>query len=218
MNLKEYLGKINKSECPQECTLKSKEHLKFALIHPPDKILGVIISRDPTFKWWGYHEFQTNEPQEKDARRRNLFDSAIPGLVIDRISKFMGDRINNDEREYLYHIIFQKLYWTHMHKCFTDEKYLPFEIKNANKCAEGWLKEELDIVIKSRNNKTKFIIALGREVQNWIKEWRRKSTRNKTVKIIKLPHPSGRSRKWNDKDDVEILKAIEELLRVCRED
>lgn len=216
MSLKEYFKTIKKIKCPQECKFKSKEHIEIAKVPPSKKILGVIISRDPTVRWLHlYKYFSENEPQE-DTRRKILFASAIPILLIYRVLEFMKKPINNKDEKNLFNMIFRNVYWTHLHKCFTDNSKidLKFKPKNAKQCAKQWLKEELELAI---NNKTKFIIALGDEVKKQVKKWKKEGGGNKGLKIINLPHPSGRNRKWNDKNNKDISKSIKELLKLCRE-
>ena len=94
-------------------------------------------------------------------------------------------------------MLFYKVYWTHLHKCFTagSKKPLKFQPENAEQCAKGWLEEEFSHVI---SNKTRFIIALGNIVKRTLEK---QNISNKYRElIIKLPHPSGRNRKWNDKE------------------
>lgn len=213
MTLKECLDKINKDECPQECEFKQRKDIEIALISPPDEILGIVVSRDPTVRWSHFYRCSKNEPRE-DNRRKMLFVSAIPYSLFNKIIEFMGEQITDENGKYLFDRIFQKVYWTHLHKCFTDEKSFKFKPKNANKCADQWLRKELNLAI---NNKTKLIIALGNDVQKWVKTWKEKDGRDKAIKIINLPHPSGLNRKWNNKEDEDISKAIEKLTDLCRE-
>lgn len=216
MTLKEYLKEVNKGKCPEECKFKRRKDIKIALISPPDKISGIVISQDPTVRWSHFYRYSKNELGE-DTRRKMLFVSAILYLLFNRIIEFMDERITHEDGEYLFDRMFQEVYWTHLHKCFTDkseEKSFKFERKNANECAGRWLTKELNLAI---NNKTKFIIALGNNVRKWVKTWKEKDGRDKMIEIINLPHPSGLNRKWNNKEDEDISKAIEKLTDLCRE-
>ena len=49
----------------------------------------------------------------------NKFDVRTK-LDEDRVLQFMGDRINDNDKQCLFDTTFQKVYWTHLHKCFTD--------------------------------------------------------------------------------------------------
>ena len=211
MNIREYLETLNKNSCPNDCELKNKRKIEIALVPPPDEILGVIISRDPTTDW-----LDTYRKESKS--RERLFDTAIPVQLIERIKKFTGGDIN-----YLSELIYKNVYWTHLHKCFTDkseERSIRFKNKNANECADKWLGEELNIAI---NDKTKFIIALGKEVQKRICEWREDCCKNRNIEIIYLPHPSpanvGRYSSWHPKElknGERIEKRINSLLKLIR--
>lgn len=210
MHLKDYLNTIKKEGCPQNCELKSKKETEIALVPPPDEILGLLISRDPTTDWL--------DTYRKNRKNREALFSAIPELLIKRIKKFTGEDINCVSE-----LLYKNVYWTHLHKCFTDKsekKSIKFEPKNAIQCADKWLAQELDIAI---NDRTKFIIALGNDVQKWICEWREDYCQSKNIKIIYLPHPSlanvGRYFSWypNEQKDKEILKKrINILLKLCK--
>ena len=215
MTLREYLRTIDKNNCPPACEFKSKNNIEIALVPPPsNEILGIVVSRDPTIRWSHFYKYSENESRE-DTRRKMLFASAIPNSLFNKIIEFMDNRIKDEDEKYLFDMLFQKVYWTHLHKCFTDEsgeRSIKFKNKNAIECSDKWLAEELNIAI---NDKTKFIIALGNNVQRWF-EKQNISNKNRGLKIIKLPHPSGLNRKWNDKDDPVILKAIQDLLGLCK--
>lgn len=84
-------------------------------------------------------------------------------------------RVNEDEKKSLFDVIFHKMYWTHLHKCFTDasgKESKKFKKINAKLCANRWLEEELKYTIGK--NKIKFIIALGKDVQNQVKQIQKK--------------------------------------------
>jgi hypothetical protein len=215
MTLKEFLSKIEKENCPPECEFSCRNDIEIARVLPPDEVLGILVSQDPTISWLHFYKNVNNEPQEH-SRRQMLFASAIPKSLFNRIIEFMDKRINGEDEKHLFNILFKKVYWTHLHKCFTDGKgtrSIKFKPSNAKECAEKWLAEELNIAI---NDKIKFIIALGNNVHGWLKK-QNITNRNREVKIIKLPHPGGLCRKWNNKADPEVSGEIEELLSLCRE-
>jgi hypothetical protein len=211
MHISKYLETLKKDSCPNNCEFKKKRKIDIARVPPPDEILGVIISRDPTTDWL------TKYRKNRENRKR-LFETAIPGQLIERIEKFTREDVS-----YLREFLNQYVYWTHLHKCFTDKSgktSIKFKPKNANECADAWLGEELNIAI---NDKTKFIIALGKDVQKWIGEWQEDCCRNKNIKIIYLPHPSranvGRYLSWypkESKNKERIKKRIDNLLQLIR--
>ena len=214
MSSKEYLIKINRDKCPPKCEFRQRKDVEFALIPPPDEILGIVISRDPTVSWlYGYLKMEN----DLNTCRKILFASAIPLVLLTKVLIFMRGRIDENDKKYLFDKTFHKTYWTHLHKCPTDitnKMSIEFKPKNANRCADQWLRKELNLAI---NNKTKFIIALGNDVQKWVKKWKDKDGKDKTIEIINLPHPSGRNRKWNNKDDKIISETVERLIGLCRE-
>ena len=215
--LKKYLETINKNDCPCSCKFRSEKEIEIALVPPPDEILGIIISRDPTADWWYFYKYLKTYPHE-DIRRKMLFSSAIPLSLINKVLIFMKERIKENDEKNLFDLIFNKVYWTHLHKCFTDstKDSLKFRGKNAKKCANKWLKDELRLTMA--NNDTKFIIALGNDVQRWLEGW--KKTNGADIEIIKLPHPSGqnnsiwyRSKKEKYKSKIEgTWREIEKLI------
>ena len=223
MTLREYLRTIDKNNCPQDCEfIKSKENIGIALVPPPDEILGILISRDPTVRWLKKYRNIMEASEEEFIVRTKLFETAIPDLLKNRIEKFMGERIDENDKKRLFDIMFQKVYWTHLHKCFTDasgKESLKFQIENANKCADHWLEEELNFAI---GNKTKFLIALGKEVQSWVRKWKENEGRDKNMKIINLLHPSGQNNRiWHRSAIKEIKEtdgAIKELIEQCKGD
>ncbi|MFB0544339.1 MAG: uracil-DNA glycosylase family protein, partial [Asgard group archaeon] len=121
----------------------------------------------------------------------------------------------------LFNVIFWKTYWTHMHKCFTNKfsENTKFKHGNAVKCADKWLEKELEYAI---SDKTRFIIALGNDVQTWFQNWRQRE--NKGIKIINLIHPSGQNnriwyRSQKDKYKKKIGETEEEinnLIELCK--
>lgn len=218
MTLKEYLKEINKDRCSEECDFKWRKDIEIALVPPPKEILGIIISCDPTTDW--LEEYKEAKELPNDKRREKLF-KAIPEKLIKRVTKFMN--MKTSDIDSLSNMINGRVYWTHLHKCFTDKRgkeSIKFKNKNAQECADKWLAEELNNAI---NDKTKFIIALGNYVQKWICEWREDYCKSKNMKIIYLPHPSpanvGRSSSWlpETKNREKIEKRINTLLNLCNE-
>jgi hypothetical protein len=173
----DYFKNMEKTDCPVGCRLKVKKGIKPVCVPPPEDILGVIISRDPTTDWL----YQNLNKEPENYRRKILFASAIPLSLLTKISIFLREGIVEDGLEYqynndierLYGVIFEKTYWTHLHKCPTDIKEkvsLKFEKMNATICADTWLEQELGFAI---GNSTKFIISLGNEVKRWVDNWKR---------------------------------------------
>lgn len=225
ITLREYFKIINKNNCPRDCEFNKKDKeipIEIALVPPPsNEILGILISRDPTVKWMKKYNDIKKECEEESTVRAELFKTAIPESLENRIEKFMGEKISENDKKRLFDIISQKVYWTHLHKCFTDasKKLLKFEPKNGKICANRWLVEELRIVID--NNKIKFIIALGNDVQKWVKEWREKNKdKCEGVEIIELLHTSGQNILIWNRTAVEKIKETEEqinkLVNLCR--
>lgn len=221
MDLKGCLEKIDKSDCPDDCTFKYKREIKIALVPPPDEILGVIISRDPTTRWYStYTDIKKN--YEEETVRTKLFETAIPNSLKNQIEFFMKESIDKNNLDCLFDTLFQKVYWTHLHKCFTDasgKQSLKFNIETANQCADKWLKEELFYAI---GNKTKFLIVLGKEAQSWVKKWKDKEGKDQNIKVINLLHPSGQNNRiWRRSAIKEIEQtenAIREWIELCRRD
>jgi hypothetical protein len=224
MDLREYLKTIHKKGCPRDCELKKKGKIRIALIPPPDRILGIIVSRDPTVDWlYTYLKDET----DKNTCRKMLFASAIPLDLLSKVLIFMRNkRVNEDKKKSLFNVIFQKTYWTHLHKCFTDASgkgSVKFKKRNAELCANTWLEKELKCAIEE--NKIKFIIALGKDVQNRVEEIRKNNKwKDKDAEIINLPHPSGqnnaiwyRSQKGRyNQQRKKVEKQIIKLLKLCK--
>lgn len=212
MNLSEYLETFDKDDCPANCVLKSNNMLDIVSIPLPDEIAGIIVSSDPTTNW-PYRHLKGN----KDL----LFASAIPLTLLKQIFIFMQNRIDEDTEKSIFNTIFHKTYWTHLHKCQTDNKNhmsIRFNVKNANRCADNWLDKELSYAI---NDKTKFIITLGNNVRNWITKWN--ELKGQGIAIINLPHPSGNNNSiWHrsEKTDQNKINSTDEqinqLIDICR--
>ena len=219
MELNDYLERIRKSNCPQDCDFTFKERIEIALVPPPDEIWGIVISQDPTVDWWLIYKYLKNE--NGNTRRKMLFASAIPVSLFIKVLRFMEGDITKDIGRKFFNVIIRKGYWTHLHKCFTDAKNVPFKKGNAEKCANKWLEEELEYAI---GNKTRFIIALGKPVQSWVQNW--EEGKNKGIEIINLPHPSGqnnpiwyRSQKDRYKERIEETeRQIRRLVELCKRD
>jgi hypothetical protein len=224
MHLTRYLDEvINKDACPESCDLKGRREIEIVRVPPPDEILGIIVSQDPTVDW--LYEYLKNESDE-NIRRKILFASAIPLSLLTKVLIFMKNmnHIGENDKKCLCDVIFQQTYWTHWHKCLTDvtgEVSSKFKPKNGKECANQWLKEELDSAI---NNKTRFIIALGNHVQSWFRnEW--DQAKNRNIKVINLPHPSGQNNPiWyrSEKDEyknkiINTQQWIRTLVELCKE-
>lgn len=196
MTLEGYTQKIDRSNCPK-CEFRNRTDLPIVMIPPPSKIKLVIISRDPTIGFKPIYAY--SQKYEQEDQRRMLFLSAIPINLINKIIVFMEKKyekaFNKDNKKFLFDTVINNAYWTHLHKCPTDFENNPFKNmrrkKNREKsmiCANKWLENEIE---KAIDEGAQAIIALGKDVQNWIiqqnkyKKWK--------DKIIKLPHPSGRN-------------------------
>lgn len=207
--LNEYLEeKITKDRCPLECEFQSKE-IEIAKVPAPEEIFGILISRDPTVKWLdkGYRRAWEIYKEQSNAEnlRNELFKTAIPEGLKDQIRKFMEGTSESARLRYLFTIIDTKVYWTHLHKCFTDG--IKYKCINSTRCADKWLKEELRLAMI--NNNIKFIIALGNDVREWLEDW--KINNKIDGKFINLLHPSGNNnRYWSRSKKNKYRKKIEE--------
>ncbi|MDI6708226.1 MAG: uracil-DNA glycosylase family protein, partial [Candidatus Thermoplasmatota archaeon] len=206
---------INKSDCPKECAFKNKK-TEPVLIPQPEEIIGIIVSRDPTVDW--LYKYLKDE-DEKNASRKLLFASAIPLSLLTKIAIFMRKALAHEDMKCLFNTIFEKVYWTHMHKCCTDSKNKELEFKrgNAKACADKWLDKELEKIVTNHN--IKFILGLGKHVEAWIEGWYGK--KNKDVLIVNLPHPSGQTnaiwyRRKESYSYEEREKQIENLIELCK--
>ena len=196
---------IDKNECPNDCSFKYRES-RIVKIPPPNRIEGVIISRDPPNAWSHFYEYASTIPQE-ETKRKVLFAGGIPLKLVDRIMRFKEGNISSDKKHHLFDWMFQRTYWTHFHKCFTDEAQedTKFKEKNGKNCANCWLKKELKI-----NTKDRIVVALGKHVEKWVKGM----DEFKELKIIYLPHPSGQNASWYDREKYNDIKdSIEDLLK-----
>ncbi len=201
---KKYI-RIAREKCPEDCPFKEKNNLPIILIPPPyryrTKIL--LISRDPTIDFVSIYNYAAR--YKPDEMRRILFSAAIPFSLILKITKFCKRKNIEIDTDDLFKI-FKVTYWTHFHKCPTDEKN-----KFTKKCADKWLKEE---IIKMQKQ-IKAIICLGKDVEKWIIE-------NKSISIdrIYLPHPSGANNaEWypkKTKDLKDLQQKIKRLIEICQ--
>ena len=219
MNLNQYLRTFNKNSCPNDCELKSKIKITPATVPPPKKIVGIIISRDPTVDWLYSH---LKREDDENILHDVLFASAIPLSVITKIFTFMRKQIDENTEKCLFEMLFHKTYWTHLHKCQTDVTNnisTEFKAKNANKCADKWLAKELQFAI---TDDTRFIISLGADVRKWVQKWEKEN--GKGIVLINLPHPSGqnnaiwyRSEKIGKDRISKTEEEIDRLIDICTE-
>ncbi|MBN2487952.1 MAG: hypothetical protein JXA98_02885 [Methanosarcinaceae archaeon] len=217
MNLNQYLKTLNKTSCPDNCELKSKSKITPLTVPPPEEIVGIIVSRDPTVDWL-YGHFRREE--DENILHDVLFASAIPLSVITKILIFMRGRIDESTEKELFEILFHKTYWTHLHKCQTDVTNnisTEFKAKNANTCADKWLTEELQFAI---TGDTRFIISLGADVRKWVQKWEKDN--GKGIALINLPHPSGQNNAiWHrsEKISIDVINRteadIQRLIDIC---
>ena len=118
MTLKEYFGEISEDICPEECDFKRRKDIKIAFVPPPKEILGIIISCDPTTDWLEKYKKAKELPNDKC--RERLF-MAIPKELIKRVTNFMSMKTSKEDIDCLSNMIYGRVYWTHLHKCFTDK-------------------------------------------------------------------------------------------------
>jgi len=65
---------INKKKCPLNCVFRNTGNI--ALIPPPKKVLGMIISRDPPIKWLKFYRYVIEEYEDRDIQR-NIFSQTV---------------------------------------------------------------------------------------------------------------------------------------------
>ena len=200
---------VMKDVCPKECEFNNKEKRDLysrpiVFIPPPEKPKIMLISRDPTVNFLHLYEYAKSEEYDKktNERRLMLFAGAIPYWLILRIVRFSEKEDAKIDVDKLFRI-FEIAYWSHLHKCPTGNG-----AKFSKKCAKKWLKEEIEEAVEEG---VKTIVGLGRDVEYWLKKANVKASSK--VKIICLPHPSGRSRAWEDvKKKGDIKKRIKDLI------
>lgn len=217
---------MNKSDaCPDECEFKRLSAIPAVWVPPPQNnpFIGMIISRDPTTAFIPYY----NDAKSKNllSWREDLFNSnAIPDWIYGRIEyfnrKYMENYLSNDELLNFKKTLFNSVYWTHLHKCFTDKSAkasLKFSRKNAGYCADRWLKSEIE---SAASDNIRFIITLGKDVENWFLNNGNIIPEDKKIHMFYLPHPSGAAMgAWSPKDEQakRILKEkIENLVLECQ--
>jgi len=145
------------------------------------------VSRDPTEDFSPLYEYSERFTAEE--RRRGLFTSAIPYSLIAKIIRFKGaDQLNCGEKDNLFRIL-ECTYWTHLHKCPTNNKTpsRAFNKKNGVACANAWLSKEIEAAIREG---AETIVCLGNDVQSWCRKNR--SIINE-LEVIELPHPSNQN-------------------------
>lgn len=213
MNIQKYLEGIHKYSCPNLCDLRNNAMTKPVIVSlPSSEIIGILISRDPTYAW-----YQNVYEYNKDP-----FIEGIPGRIINKIEIFMNKKLLDEEKGLIKKTLYKNIYWTHLHKCYTDQKdkSIPkFKNSNAKCCADKWLSEELITVIKEY--RIKFIIALGNEVQKWIKKWvKDHMLLLKDIEVINLLHTSDKNNIIWYRSAIKIIEDTEislyTLARLCK--
>ena len=191
MELNNLLMKIREQKkCPEDCSFKNKEGFFPIVISPPKFPKIILISNDPTDDFVPIYNYSKKYAPEE--RRLVLFMGAIPYQLLVRISKFYkaNPNINVD-----FNVLFKLLdlsYWTHLCKCYTVKRK---KITFSRKCADIWLREEINACKKLG---AKAIVCLGSDVRKWMEK-----EMIGDLKIIKIPHPSGLSRPWNNPKKIE---------------
>lgn len=215
----------DKGECPEECEFKHKEKVPIVGVIPPqpNKLLGMIISRDPitAFK----KPYLTARSGELVKWHDKLMTAdAPPQWFISKIKNFdekYMDNIHSNDLKLLEQIIANNVYWTHLHKCCTDKndrklEAVHFKHKNGELCANKWLMDEIK---EAKGLGLKFIICLGKDVELFI-EPREIPFIEPAIKIFYFPHPSGANNgEWYPKDPDKkawLMKKIDGLFLVCK--
>lgn len=118
----------------------------------------MLISRDPTIDFLSIYKY--SERYNLDERRHILFAAAIPHSIIVQITRVLRRENHNSKWDVndLFKI-FEVAYWTHLHKCPTDEKN-----KFTRECANNWLGKEID---KAKEDGIEVILCLGKDVKDW---------------------------------------------------
>lgn len=198
-----------KPSCPQNCDFKLRSDIPIVGIPELQKqhpLLGVIISRDPTTAFIEpYMEARNKTPE--GWHNQLMTSKAPPQWLIGQISTFDRKYLDNQyttEIERLKEVMENNVYWTHIHKCCTDKQSIVaprFKTKNAELCADKWLKDELSDAI---GQGAKFVICVGKDAKSWVEEWKTDSEA-KSVQVFYLPHPSGAANgAWNPKDKAKM--------------
>ena len=211
LKLGKFVDTIQKNDCPAHCAFKSTQHGP-AIVPPPSYIAGIMVSRDPTTGWIPFHQY--TQDFEDNMRRLILFSSAIPLQLTMRIIGFTEMKESSIDRNTLLDTMFQQMYWTHLHKCFTDSSSKDFKFKgrNAEICAQKWLGGELQFATEQG---AKFVITLGEHVFHNVEKLLDRL--DLSAEIIRLPHPSGQNNAiWNrssKKSYAEIIARTEKEIR-----
>jgi hypothetical protein len=200
MSLQKCIKSIEKGYCPVDCELRSRWDWPIVLIPPPPEPKMMIVSRDPTRQWAHFYEYLLSVDTSSEEKRKMLFN-AIPLQLALRVITFMRGKIDEQKSRCLFDAIFNNGYWTHLHKCPTDEA-VSFQYKNAKKCADRWLREEVESAIA---NGVSFAVALGNDVGTWMAKYAGR------IEIAMLPHPSPQNNQiWYRKVEDEKIKQVEE--------
>jgi hypothetical protein len=229
MSLPNYFSEKNSMQktecCPESCEMRSLSKIPPVWVpppQPPDRVRGVIISRDPTTEYIPYFTSASEEPYP-EWRTRLFRSNAIPNWIFKRISafnqKFISPPIPPEDLEKFRLALFDHTYWTHLHKCCTDkqgEKSEIFKTKNARLCADTWLRAELEAV---NQDNAPFVIALGKDVERWVRAWHAEGANGDTMQIFYLPHPStANMASWHPKSESarnELEMKIRRLIELC---
>ena len=223
-----FLGPQNiheKSLCPDDCPLKARRDIPIVGIPLPPwptKIAGVLVSRDPPSSFLKTYTVAREGLTDEWRILLMSFVNAPPQWLIWRISIF--DRKYRESAheagiENLTNVIDNNVYWTHLHKCFTDKKgeEAPvFDYANAERCGNMWLRQEILDAVKLG---AKFVLCLGSDVERYVATW--DTPLKEQVKVLYLPYPSPLSMgAWNPKDPEKLEKiagTIDELFRIVNE-
>lgn len=161
-----------------------------AIVPPPDDIEALLVSSDPTTGWLSTYLYVTHHFDEL-TRRRMLYASAIPKMLVARISEFLSwdltDETDQERCTTLNSFIYEKTYWTHRHKCHTNSADDTYRFKKgiARMCAATWLKDEI-----ADCGSIKLIVALSGPNKDWFKDYRI----SEEIKIARVYHTSPRNR------------------------
>lgn len=198
------------------------------IIPAPDKPKIILISRDPTIDFIPIYEY--SKKFNNNERRRILFTAGPPHKLIVKIIRFLRKK-NKKWDQNLYHKIFRVTYWTHLHKCPTDNenKDTKYKYERAKECANRWLKNEISEWLKDiekEKNTIHAIICLGKDVENWINKIKEKDKlikiklkklkKLKIVEIIYLPHPSDANNNTWKTQKKKIKKNIKKLNNILK--
>lgn len=207
MDIIKYNESVQKIYCPKSCSLKNNLNTKPVVVNvPSNRVIGILISRDPTYSWY----------QCVFNQNKNPFKEGVPGKLVKKINIFMESKLSDQEKELMEKVLYKNIYWTHLHKCFTksnDKKIPKFKKNNAKYCANKWLSRELVTVIKQYN--IKFIIALGKDVQKWIKKWQKNNDcLLNGIEIIELLHTSDQNNEIWYRSAIKIIENTEKSLKI----